>query len=80
MMIGDASAVRVDVDERVDADVEAGLLARLTDRGARDLLAAIDVAAREHPQAVPRLDGAAHEHELLVAVRMIVPTATFGSR
>ena len=61
-----APAVRVDVDEPVDADLEPGLLARLANRGARDLLAAIDVAAGEHPQSVSRLDRPAHQHELLV--------------
>ena len=72
--------IRVDVDEPLEPDVEAGLLARLADGRALHLLAAIDVAAGEHPLAVAGIDGAPHQHDgARPPAAMIVPTATFGS-
>ena len=67
MMIGRGAGVRVDVDEAVEPDVEPALLARLADGGAEHFLAAIDVAAGEHPLAVARLDRPPHEHDPAVA-------------
>src|SRR5215471_12672658 len=42
-------AVRIDVDEAVDADVEAAFFTRLADGGSREAFTAVDVAAGEHP-------------------------------
>src|SRR5688572_5067758 len=66
---GGPARVRVDVDQLLEPDFEAGFLPRLADGGGMDLLAAIHVAARKHPFAVAWLDGPAHQHDpaLLVA-------------
>src|SRR4030095_7253328 len=60
------SGVGVDVDETVDANLEPRLLARFAHGGRGDLFAAIDVAARKHPQPVPGFDRAPHQHDPLV--------------
>ena len=60
---GCASGVGVDVDQAVEAHVEATLLARLADRRHRKRLAAVDVAAGEHPQSVARFDRPPDEHQ-----------------
>src|SRR5213592_1116262 len=58
------AGIGVDVDEAVEADVEAALLARLAHRRRRQQLTAIDVASGKHPLAVAWLDRAADEDEL----------------
>ena len=62
-MTGRAAGVGVDVDEAVEPDVEAAFFARFADGRGGQRFAAIDVAARKHPLAVARLDGAPDEHE-----------------
>ena len=52
----------------VDPDVEPGFLARLAHGGRLHLLAAIDVAAGEHPLAVAGLDRAPDEHDVIALV------------
>src|SRR5262245_46419051 len=61
-----AAKIGVNVDQRVEPDVEAAFLARLADRGIGERLAAIDVAAGKHPLAVPWLDRAADEHDAVI--------------
>src|SRR4029078_656642 len=58
-----AAGVRVDIDEAVEAHIEAALLARFADGGGGKRLAAVDIAAGKHPLAVARLDRAAHHAE-----------------
>src|SRR5690606_15149727 len=58
------SGVREHVQQAVDADLEPRLLARLPYGGVGHDLAAIDVAAREHPAAVARFDGPADQDDV----------------
>ena len=63
---GRAAGIRVDIDQSVEPDVEAGFFARFADRGGGELLAAVHVAARKHPEPVARLDRPPHQHEARV--------------
>src|SRR5262249_5902140 len=62
-----AAGVGVDIDEAVEAHLEAALFTRLANCRGRQRLAAVDVAAGKHPLAVARLDRAANENELPAA-------------
>ena len=61
--------IRVDVDEPVEPDVQAGFLARLADRGDGRQFPAVHVAAGKDPLAVARLDRPADQREPAAPVR-----------
>src|SRR4029453_10696571 len=64
-----AAGVRVDVDQSIESNVESRFLSCFPDRSNLDFLAAIDVPAREHPQAITRFDGSTDEDDLVVSGR-----------
>jgi peptide deformylase len=58
-----ATGVGVDVDESIEADVEAAFFSRFADGRRGQRFAAIDIAARKHPFAISRLDRPPYEGE-----------------
>ena len=62
------AGIRIDVQQMIEADVEARFFARLADGGRRHQFAAIDESARKHPLPIAGLDRPPDEHDLIVAV------------
>src|SRR5439155_1992983 len=60
-----AAGVGINVDEPVEPNREAALLARLANRRDRERLATVDVAAGANPFAVAWIDGSPDEHEAI---------------
>ena len=60
--------VRIHVQQMVDADVEPASSRASRTAAASTCFASIDEAAGKHPPPVPRLDGAADQHDVIVAV------------
>ena len=63
MMITATPGIRIDVDQTIEPDVEAALLARLAQRRGLDGFTAIDEAAWKHPLAVAGFDRALHQDD-----------------
>jgi len=57
------AGVRVDVDEAVEADVQAAFLSGLSHSGDGQPLTKVDEAAGEHPSAIARIDGPTHQDQ-----------------
>src|SRR6188472_3566527 len=64
-----AARVGVEIDQSLEPNLEAALLACFPESRLRELLAAIDVAARKYPLAVAGLDGPLHKYDAIVGVR-----------
>ena len=71
--------IGVDIEQAIDADLDARFFACLSHRCGHDLFTAIDKSAGAHPLPVSRLNRASDEDDVIVAARMIVATATLGS-
>src|SRR4051812_20846707 len=58
--------IRINIDEAVQPYIQSRLFPRFANRRFRDGFAAIDISAREDPQSVTRLYGAADQDDLVI--------------